>query len=630
LVASLFYSLIIGASAVASQAREPKMKRSHLVLLLGLIACAPAPGFDARGDNTPKWSAGWISPAIAAEDISFDNVTATLGGATVTIPHIAINGSSLSKSDLQKLFDGPWSLSSVDTLSKFDATSVVIPELHVDMTAQVAGNDTPLAQSVAYRDFRLDDIKAGKAARASVAGMTAEVKGPVSLGYSVGQVLATDYDFTGLLRIVYAAALPGEAPKQLSGPSTLENLHFNGPDGVEINIGHAAVGAMKARPLVTPLADFLPALTQASVTDKTLSPAQTAKMVTLLADFYDAFGIDGMTMSDISIKVPDPSFQNASIKTFKIGSIANSRFGEFGIEGLEVNAAGGHVKLGRGALLGMDVKPFLSALSASAKSGELSNDAMKSLDWRQIMPRLDAIVVNNLDVDMPQGPSAQSFTLADYEIKLGNYVGAIPTSLHSRLDDLAADTSFLKAQGSELQQLGYKILDLSTATDVVWNENSKSISVNEISAKGANMGSVLLKATLGNVPRELFAGSLAQMQVAGLGVTLGEASLRVENTGLLDKIVARMAAIQKTTPDKLRAQWGTQAALGIPQMLGGSDSAKALGNAVASFIAKPKSLSISVKAKDVTGLGITDLMAGGGVSPAAILNKLDVTASANQ
>jgi hypothetical protein len=65
-------------------------------------------------------------------------------------------------------------------------------------------------------------------------------------------------------------------------------------------------------------------------------------------------------------------------------------------------------------------------------------------------------------------------------------------------------------------------------------------------------------------------------------------------------------------------------------MLGGSDSAKALGNAVASFIAKPKSLSISVKAKDVTGLGITDLMAGGGVSPAAILNKLDVTASANQ
>ncbi len=231
---------------------------------------------------------------------------------------------------------------------------------------------------------------------------------------------------------------------------------------------------------------------------------------------------------------------------------------------------------------------------------------------------------------MPQGPSAQSFTLADYEIKLGNYVGAIPTSLHSRLDDLAADTSFLKAQGSELQQLGYKILDLSTATDVVWNENSKSISVNEISAKGANMGSVLLKATLGNVPRELFAGSLAQMQVAGLGVTLGEASLRVENTGLLDKIVARMAAIQKTTPDKLRAQWGTQAALGIPQMLGGSDSAKALGNAVASFIAKPKSLSISVKAKDVTGLGITDLMAGGGVSPAAILNKLDVTASANQ
>ena len=99
------------------------------------------------------------------------------------------------------------------------------------------------------------------------------------MGYSVGELLATDYDFAGLLRIVYAAAQPGEAPKQISGPSTLENLHFNGRDGVEVNIGHGPCGAMKARPLVTPLADFLPALTQVSATDKTLSPAQTAKMV---------------------------------------------------------------------------------------------------------------------------------------------------------------------------------------------------------------------------------------------------------------------------------------------------------------------------------------------------------------
>ena len=65
-------------------------------------------------------------------------------------------------------------------------------------------------------------------------------------------------------------------------------------------------------------------------------------------------------------------------------------------------------------------------------------------------------------------------------------------------------------------------------------------------------------------------------------------------------------------------------------LLGGSDKAKALGNAIASFIAKPKNLSISVKAKDAAGLGITDVMAGGSPDPATIFNKLDVTATANQ
>ena len=37
-----------------------------------------------------------------------------------------------------------------------------------------------------------------------------------------------------------------------------------------------------------------------------------------------------------------------------------------------------------------------------------------------------------------------------------------------------------------------------------------------------------------------------------------------------------------------------------------------------------------MKAKDANGLGITDVMSGGGPNPAAILDKLDVKATANQ
>ncbi|MFI5014752.1 MAG: hypothetical protein ACHQAY_20645 [Hyphomicrobiales bacterium] len=605
------------------------MKRSSVCILgFGLVAAAPAAPF-LQG---PDHAAGWVSAAMAAEDMSFDNLSVTLAGATIKIPRISINGSSLSKSDVQNLVNGPWGLASADTLAKFDATSIVIPEIRFDLTTPAAGKDAPMTQSAVYRDLHLDGIKAGKAARASSAGMTDEIKGPVALSYTIGSFLATDYDLAGAVRVVYAAAQPGEAPKQLLGPSSFENMHLKGPNGVEVNFGKISAGAMRMRPLATPMASLMQTAMAANAANpgKPLPPAEAAKMVGMLADFYDAFAVDGMSISDISIKAPDPAFQSASLKTFKLGPIANSRFAEFGIEGLEVSAAGGHVKLGRAAMLGMDIKPFLTAMAAVAKTGDMSDEAMKKMDWRTAIPRLDGIVVKGVDIGIPQGPSPATVTLAGYELKLGNYVGAIPTSIRTQLDNLVADASLFKEAAAQLQQFGYKSVDLSTVTDLIWNESSKSININEISAKGANMGSVSLKGRLGNVPRELFAGSMAQMQVAGLGVTLGEASLRLENAGLLDKLVAQMAKAQNTTPDNLRAQWGTQAALVIPQMLGGSEKAKLLANAVASFIAKPKTLMIAVKAKDATGLGLTDVVGGGGPNPAAIFDKLDVTATANQ
>jgi hypothetical protein len=67
------------------------------------------------------------------------------------------------------------------------------------------------------------------------------------------------------------------------------------------------------------------------------------------------------------------------------------------------------------------------------------------------------------------------------------------------------------------------------------------------------------------------------------------------------------------------------AAIAVPAMLGGSGQAKAIGQAVARFVAKPGKLSISAKTKDPAGLGFADFAMG---DPGAILDKLEVTATA--
>jgi hypothetical protein len=124
--------------------------------------------------------------------------------------------------------------------------------------------------------------------------------------------------------------------------------------------------------------------------------------------------------------------------------------------------------------------------------------------------------------------------LAGFELKLGNFVGGIPTLLRAKLDSLVTDAdAFGELSVRERAMLGYRSVDLSSTVDLAWNENGKVFRINEISSKGTNMGAASLKATLGNVPRELFAGTLPQMQVTALGVTLSELSLHLENAGPL-------------------------------------------------------------------------------------------------
>jgi len=615
--------------------REQFMKRGFVIVLgLGILALGPSAGYDARAGGLSTW----IAPAMAAEDVTFENLSFSLGPLSFTIPKITITGSSLSRSDLQGLVSGPWGIATADALAKLDATSITIPEIHWDFTHTVpasAGKDAAtMTQHGLQKDVRLDDIKGGKAARVSIGGISNDVKGPVSMSYITGALQSTDYDLAGAVRVFFATAQPGEAPKPLAGPTTIDGIQFRGPEGVEVKVGKVAYGAIKMRPLSTPVANLFPMMMAANASGKPMQGSDAAKVLAMIADLYDAFAIDGFSISDINVKVPNPAFQSAQVKTVKVGVVANSRFAELGVEGLDVNAAGGHVKLDRLALLGLDIRTFLSALADVAKTGNVDDKAMQHLDWRTAIPHLDGVVVKGVDVAAPMGPGApKSFTLAGYELKLGNYVGAIPTMIRSQLDDLAGDVSLLQDKAAQLQALGYKTVDLSTVTDLIWDEAKKSISVNEVSAKGANMGAMTIKGTLGNAPRELFSGSVPQMRVAGLGVTLADASLRLENAGLLDRIAELLAKMQNTTSDNLRTKWGTQAALAIPAILGNSDKAKALGNAIAAFIAKPKSLAISVKARDSNGLGITDVaqvMSAQGADPKALFEKLDVTATANQ
>ncbi len=140
------------------------------------------------------------------------------------------------------------------------------------------------------------------------------------------------------------------------------------------------------------------------------------------------------------------------------------------------------------------------------------------------------------------------------------------------------------------------------------------------------MGRASLRAGFGGVTKDVFSPDNTMALVALLGATIRTADLRIENGGIIEKLLAQEAAKQKKPADELRQEFGMAAALAIPVMLGNSGQAKALGQAIARFVAKPGKLSIAAKTKDPAGLGVADLASIG--EPGVILDKLEVTATA--
>jgi hypothetical protein len=101
----------------------------------------------------------------------------------------------------------------------------------------------------------------------------------------------------------------------------------------------------------------------------------------------------------------------------------------------------------------------------------------------------------------------------------------------------------------------------------------------------------------------------------------------VVNSGLFEKALALYARQQGATPDALRQQWSAMTGQMAPLFLGGDPSALKVAAEAQKFIASPKNLTISLKAKN-GALKASDFMAIS--DPAAFVSKLDIAAAANQ
>jgi hypothetical protein len=609
---------VSAAALVASGLPNPPLRNLELAFEGGRIEVG------AVRANT-----GWLGVALAqAADTTLENVTVTFGAITYRLPSITFSGASLSRAELTSLFDAAAGEPVGPRLSRLSAREIRIPEVRIEQELGGA------KQVTVYRDVVARDVVNGRVAAVTSAGASLDFTGGKtgSGKGSAGQLVVRDLD------LAYAAALygqkagvqPAEA-RTVYGAFSLDNLEISDAEGAQVRIARMAGKDFRARPAAESWAEAMRIMGEAQDLEKA-SPGERSRLMGVLVDLFDSFEIGSSEATGIEVR-------DRKAKDQAVGRIARIAFTGGGanqvadarVEGLEIVSSNGTARIATIAFTGFSFRETLQGLKDLS---EKPVDKADAADLRKLVPTIGTMRLSGLDFDVPNEaskavkPENIRFGIKDIEVTADKPVNGIPTNLRLAVENVtfAVPPNSQEEGFKDLAAMGYGKLDLSMVTAASWNEPGNELVVREVSVRGADMGSAVLRGVLANVGRDVFNPDSAVAAIALMGATAKNLHLTIENKGLFERVIAQEGKKQKKSPEDLRREYGMAAAVAVPAMLGSSSQAKAVGQAVARFVAKPGRLTISATTKDPAGLGIADFVAT--PEPAALLDKLDITATA--
>ncbi len=568
-----------------------------------------------------------IAPAKAQTPFAtIDDVTIDAGFAIYRIKHIDVFGGPMSAADLRQLFDANDPKPLPERLRAVSADRIVASEIVAEPKAGTPG------QTVTYRNFVLTGVNAGHVTDASAQSismvLTDDNAGRISGDF--GAMTAHNIDFVLAGRIAASSRSDANEAKGL----LYENFSLDGggfvaqKENVEITFGRISGSKIKARPFATPLS----ALPKDNSQPQVMTPEQKRMMAGFGADLLDSFDIGSFEVRDIGVKgISDAKPFNAHLDRMALADLGDAKIGEFSFAGFSTTSDNTRVSLGNVAFRGFDMSAMRTRMKAAASDIAQPLDEAKP---RELMPNLREFSLSAFEyrgagagIVAGAGRGGANMRINKIETRSSDVYEGIPTALTASLDGLSFDVSATASNDSlrTIAGLGYSQVDLGSRMDVAWKQSAQELAANEVSVAAAGMGALRLKGTLTNVSKDLFAPEPAVAQAAALSALVKNVELTVRAEGLLNRMIANEAKRSNRTPDAVRSEWVTAAAVGIPRAFGDATAGRTLGAAVSKFIAKPNTLHVSANAPN--GIGAAELMLFS-QDPAAFLKRMDVQASA--
>jgi len=396
------------------------------------------------------------------------------------------------------------------------------------------------------------------------------------------------------------AALCAFAAPAAADDVTIDNLAFKSLEGDSFAIAHVEFANTNLSK-----DEVVRLLTPDTPADDDRALAQKLKADTIAIPAIDILGKDGSKIH---------------LAGLIAGHVEAGRIGALDLASLEATGTdnGGVVAIKSGALHldGLDVAQLL--VDDDSASAALSPS------------RLVGMTLNGLDIVAPDPGNApgQTIHIAIGSIAVHNdYADASIKQSDTKVAGVVIEPSPGSDAGKSLASLGYSKIELGMTIGAKYQADAKTFTLEDFTIDGAQMGSIGLKADLTDVAPALFGTDSASRIQALLETGVASIEIKFVNGGLFENALAYTAKQQNLSPNKQRAQWSAMVGQMAPVLLGGSPAGLALAAEAQKFIAEPKSLAISAKAKS-GALKATDFMALG--DPSEIVGKLDISAAANR
>ncbi|WP_438344494.1 hypothetical protein [Methylorubrum populi] len=633
---------------MTSSTRRPVLLRALLASACAVALLAgPAPSAPAAAQEA----------ASAVQDLVLDNVSLAFGDTLVTAPKVTVSGTRLSRDDLLAILKSE-SRDAKDAskdswparLQRLDAGSLTMPELRVER------RDGEKRQVVTYRDVAARTIRAGRISELTAAGATLSVEGAPQAGRgSYGRIRAEEVDLTALARLYSEAGSATTPFLRLYASLAVEAIAFIDERGTTVSIARLTGRDLAGRQTPATWRGAVEALGDGGLAED--DRAKRARAAGLLADLAEAVSVGSLEATDLNVKEvkgEDPLSFTIGRMSYAGGTEAAITLADVGFGAKEAQG-----KVGRLTLTGFSLEPTITALRRLAKApapadanpskGAAPAQDPQEAELRRLTPVIGTLTLSDLGLDLAQaavapGPVASGdplkapkpvalpplhIGLRGASMSFGPPKDGVPTESRFSLTGLTMPASAVEGVPGlgSLGLYGYRDLDLDATADTAWSEDKRELSFKELSLSGKDMGRLHLNATLGGIGPEVFDPDAAVSGFAMLSATAKALDLTLENGGLFERFIDAQAKVLSLKPDELRKEYVTASVIGVPVILGNSAAAKAIGAAMGKFVAKPGILSISAKAKSGEGLGMVDVSTA--PTPAAVLDKLDVSAKAD-